>query len=248
VETVSQHESDIQFKIEIRDTGIGITPEALPYIFDDFTQQDDSTTRKFGGTGLGLAITKQLINMMGGEINVQSKPGEGSSFCVTLRLERQTQGHIPETEHAQTRTVSDQPPANEASLNARILLAEDNMINQEVASAMLESNGCEVVAVNDGQLALQALADNHFDLVLMDCQMPTMDGFEATRRIRRLASNYSDITIIALTADIQEGIIQQCSEAGMNDYLSKPFTHDSLLEIVTKWLANKTYYEARTSI
>jgi CheY-like chemotaxis protein len=122
------------------------------------------------------------------------------------------------------------------------------MINQEVASAMLESAGCEVIAVNDGQLALRALEDNNFDLVLMDCQMPTMDGLEATRRIRRQASSYSQIPVIALTADIQEGIIEQCHEAGMNDYLSKPFTHDSLLEIVMKWLPDRTYSEAQSSL
>ena len=248
VEQVSLYENDIQFKIEIRDTGIGIIPEALPYIFDDFTQQDDSTTRKFGGTGLGLAITKQLVNLMGGEIHVQSKPGQGSSFCITLQLERQNADPFKGTELAHITTISDQAPADEVILNARILLAEDNMINQEVASAMLESAGCEVVAVNDGQLALQALADSIFDLVLMDCQMPTMDGFEAARRIRRQASNYSGIPIIALTADIQEGIIEQCREAGMNDYLSKPFTHDSLLDIVMKWLSGKTYYEARSNL
>jgi len=121
---------------------------------------------------------------------------------------------------------------------------EDNIINQEVASAMLESAGCEVIAINDGQLALQTLTDGHFDLVLMDCQMPTMDGFEATRRIRQLQSDYSQIPVIALTADIQEGIIEQCHEAGMNDYLSKPFTHDSLLEIVNKWLPKNEYCEA----
>ena len=112
---------------------------------------------------------------------------------------------------------------------------------------MLESAGCEVVAVNDGQLALQALKDNNFDLVLMDCQMPTMDGFETTRRIRQQASDYSQIPVIALTADIQEGIMEQCREAGMNDYLSKPFTHDSLLDIVMKWLPDKTYREARSN-
>jgi CheY-like chemotaxis protein len=113
---------------------------------------------------------------------------------------------------------------------------------------MLESAGCEVVAVNNGQQALQALKDNNFDLVLMDCQMPTMDGFETTRRIRQQTSNYSQIPIIALTADIQEGIMEQCREAGMNDYLSKPFTHDSLLEIVMQWLPDKTYYEARSNL
>jgi signal transduction histidine kinase/CHASE1-domain containing sensor protein/ActR/RegA family two-component response regulator len=248
VEKISHQGNDILFNIEIRDTGIGITSEALPYIFDDFTQQDDSTTRKFGGTGLGLAITKQLINMMGGEIYAQSTPGQGSSFCVTLRLER----HIPEqgkeTGHVPAATESGHTPADEIFLNARILLAEDNMINQEVASAMLESAGCEVIAVNDGQLALQALEDNDFDLVLMDCQMPTMDGFETTGKIRRQASNYSQIPVIALTADIQEGIIEQCHEAGMDDYLSKPFTHDSLLEIVIKWLPDKTYREVRSNL
>ncbi len=248
VEMISRHENDIKFKIEIRDTGIGITAEALPYIFDDFTQQDDSTTRKFGGTGLGLAITKQLINMMGGEIHVKSKPGQGSSFCITLQLEQLTPEQIKETEHTHTPAVSDQAPVDEIIFHTRILLAEDNMINQEVASAMLESAGCEVVAVNDGQLALQALQDNNFDIVLMDCQMPTMDGFEATRMIRQQASTYSEVPVIALTADIQEGIIEQCREAGMNDYLSKPFTHDSLLEIVMKWLPNKTYYEARSNM
>jgi CheY-like chemotaxis protein/nitrogen-specific signal transduction histidine kinase len=248
VEQISRHENDILFKIEIRDTGIGIIPEALPYIFDDFTQQDDSTTRKFGGTGLGLAITKQLIKMMGGEIHVQSKPGQGSSFCITLQLEQQTPELLKDTELAHTATISVPAPADEVILNARILLAEDNMINQEVASAMLESAGCEVVAVNDGQLALQALTDNSFDLVLMDCQMPTMDGLEAARRIRQQASNNSVIPIIALTADIQEGIIEQCREAGMNDYLSKPFTHDSLLDIVMKWLPDKSYYKARSNL
>ena len=244
VKMISQHGNNINLKIEIHDTGIGIKPEALPYIFDDFTQQDDSTTRKFGGTGLGLAITKQLVNMMGGEIYAQSRPGQGSSFWITLQLERRLAGQNKDIDHVQSTTDSDRVHDNELSLNARVLLAEDNIINQEVASAMLESAGCEVIAVNDGQLALQTLADGHFDLVLMDCQMPTMDGFETTRRIRQLESDYSQIPVIALTADIQEGIIEQCHEAGMSDYLSKPFTHDSLLEIVMKWLPKNEYCEA----
>lgn len=244
VEKISLHGSEILFKIEIRDTGIGIKPEALPYIFDDFTQQDDSTTRKFGGTGLGLAITKQLVNMMGGEIYAQSTPGQGSSFWITLQLERQIPEHGKEVGYVDFSTESDLALADEVVLNAKILLAEDNVINQEVASAMLETAGCEVIVVDDGQLALQALKDDNFNLVLMDCQMPTMDGFEATRRIRQQSSNYSQIPVIALTADIQEGIIEQCHEAGMNDYLSKPFTHDSLLEIVMKWSSEKGYCEA----
>ena len=178
---------------------------------------------------------------------MQSIPGQGSSFCITLRLQRKIPELNTEAEQAHTTTGTEQALAGEIILTSRVLLAEDNMINQEVASAMLESAGCEVVAVNDGQLALQALKDNNFDLVLMDCQMPTMDGFETTRRIRQQASDYSQIPVIALTADIQEGIMEQCREAGMNDYLSKPFTHDSLLDIVMKWLPDKTYREARSN-
>ena len=129
-------------------------------------------------------------------------------------------------------------------LNARILLAEDNAINQEVASAMLESAGCKVVVVDDGQQAIQALKNNQFDLVLMDCQMPVMDGFKATRQLRQQQAKYSGIPVIALTADIQQGIMQQCQQAGMDDYLSKPFTHDSLVEIVMKWLPKQAYQQA----
>lgn len=248
LEILARTGSEILFKIEIRDTGIGINPEALPYIFDDFTQQDDSTTRKFGGTGLGLAITKQLVNMMGGEIHVQSTPATGSRFWITLRLEAQIPGLSKIAGHPDFTSEPDQAVADEVILDARILLAEDNEINREVASAILESTGCEVITVNNGQLALHALQNDHFDIVLMDCQMPTMDGFEATTWIRQQPSDYSHIPVIALTADIQEGIIDQCHEAGMNDYLSKPFTHDSLLEIVMKWLPDKTYCEARPGL
>ena len=240
----AEYKTGVQLKFEISDTGIGIKPEALPYIFNDFTQQDDSTTRKFGGTGLGLAITKQLVNMMGGEIFVQSTPNEGSSFWITMQFETR----LPELDKAdsgvdymhESNDVSDE----EVMLHARILLAEDNAINQEVASAMLESAGCEVVAVENGEQALQALQNYQFDLVLMDCQMPTMDGFRATRELRKLHANYSQIPVIALTADIQQGITQQCRQAGMDDYLSKPFTHESLVDMVAKWLPRQVCREA----
>jgi CheY-like chemotaxis protein len=141
---------------------------------------------------------------------------------------------------AETEDMSDE----DIMVDARVLLAEDNAINQEVASAMLESAGCEVVAVRDGEKALQALQTQGFDLVLMDCQMPNMDGFEATRTIRQKQTQYPQIPIIALTADIQHGITEQCREAGMDDYLSKPFTHESLLEMVAKWVPQKAYRRA----
>ncbi len=244
VEKTAIYKTGLQLKFEISDSGIGIIPEALPHIFKDFTQQDDSTTRKFGGTGLGLAITKQLVNMMGGEIHVQSVPGEGSSFWITLQFESKLPDRVKQNDQAVPETESEHTSDDEIMLDARILLAEDNLINQEVASAMLESAGCEVVAVDDGQKALQALQSSQFDLVLMDCQMPTMDGFEATRTIRREQATYPQIPIIALTADIQEGITDQCRQAGMNDYLSKPFTHESIVGIVMEWLPKKAYREA----
>ncbi|MGB5454863.1 MAG: ATP-binding protein [Gammaproteobacteria bacterium] len=240
----AEYKTGIQLKFEISDTGIGITPEALPFIFNDFTQQDDSTTRKFGGTGLGLAITKQLVNMMGGEIHVDSTPNVGSSFWITLQFETQlTEQHQP-VRRPDTVSEANGVPDEEVMLNARILLAEDNAINQDVASAMLESVGCKVVVVDDGQQVLQALKNSQFDLVLMDCQMPVMDGFKATRQLRQQQAKYSGIPVIALTADIQQGIVQQCQQAGMDDYLSKPFTQDSLVAIVMKWLPKQACQQA----
>ena len=240
----AEYKSGIQLKFEISDTGIGIKPDALPYIFNDFTQQDDSTTRRFGGTGLGLAITKQLVNMMGGEIYVQSVPNQGSSFWITLQFQTQLPKRQKQAGEGASITEMATENDDEVLLHAKILLAEDNAINQEVASAMLESAGCEVVAVENGEQALRALEDDQFDLVLMDCQMPTMDGFKATRELRQLQAGYSQIPIIALTADIQQGIVQQCRQAGMDDYLSKPFTHESLVGMVMKWLPSRVYQEA----
>ncbi len=238
------YKNGIQLKFEISDSGIGITPEALPHIFKDFTQQDDSTTRKFGGTGLGLAITKQLVNMMGGEIHVQSSPNKGASFWITLQFDTQSTERKRQPGHVDLAVEPEAMAEEDIMLEARILLAEDNAINQEVASAMLESAGCEVVAVDDGHKALQAMQSGHFDLVLMDCQMPNMDGFEATRTIRQEPAKYPQVPIIALTADIQHGITDQCRQAGMDDYLSKPFTHESLLEMIVKWLPQKVYRQA----
>ena len=244
VSKTAEYKTGVQLKFEISDTGIGITPEALPHIFNDFTQQDGSTTRRFGGTGLGLAITKQLVNLMGGEIYAESTPYKGSSFWITLQFETQIIDRYRPVKQTDTIRPANEEPEEKLLLNARILLAEDNAINQEVASAMLESAGCEVVVVENGQQALQALDKEHFDLVLMDCQMPVMDGFKATRKLRQQQAKYSSIPVIALTADIQQGIMQQCQQAGMDDYLSKPFTHDTLIEMVGKWLPEQVCQQA----
>ena len=240
----AEYKTGIQLKFEITDTGIGIKPEALPHIFNDFTQQDDSTTRKFGGTGLGLAITKQLVNLMGGEIFAESTPNRGSSFWITLQFETQLTDQYRPVNKPDAIPPANEPPHEEVVVNARILLAEDNAINQEVASAMLESAGCEVTVVDNGQRALLALENEQFDLVLMDCQMPVMDGLKATKRMRQQQARYSHIPVIALTADIQQGIVQQCKQAGMDDYLSKPFTHDDLIEMVMRWLPKQVYQQA----
>lgn len=226
----------LQFKLEVEDTGIGIKPDALTHIFDAFTQEDDSTTRRFGGTGLGLAIVKQLTTLMDGTIEVQSTLNKGSIFTVTLQMNKGQQAldqdHIDSIrETSPTYSVALSQPKT----HPRVLLAEDNQINQEVALAMLESIGCEVTVVDNGTLALQALKNKHFDIVLMDCQMPEMDGLEATRQVRKQQAEYARIPIIALTANVQRTIRDECDKAGMNDYLSKPFTQADIREIISRW-------------
>jgi signal transduction histidine kinase/CheY-like chemotaxis protein len=222
----------LKFKIEVEDTGIGIKSDALSHIFDAFTQEDDSTTRRFGGTGLGLAIVKQLTTLMDGVIDVQSTPDKGSVFSITLNMDKQSL----ETNDAIRESSNLYISAHSQHMNhPRVLLAEDNQINQEVAQAMLESLGCEVTVVDDGVLALQALKNKHFDLVLMDCQMPGMDGLETTRQVRKQQAEYAHIPIIALTANVQKTIRDECDKAGMNDYLSKPFTQADIREIISRW-------------
>lgn len=242
VSIIAKNNKNIDLSFEVIDTGVGINAEALPTIFDDFTQQDASTTRRFGGTGLGLAITKQLVDLMNGSLSVSSIPNKGSTFCVKLRLRQQNRSHIADepatyttrsTNH--TVTASAAPAKDGNSLRTRVLLAEDNQINKEVATAMLESIGCDVTVVDDGMLAVEALKNNHYDLVFMDCQMPNMDGFEATRQVRLLPGEYAHVPIIALTANVQANAKKQCKKAGMNDYLSKPFTQDEILDVVKRW-------------
>ena len=230
--------AEVRLRFEVEDTGIGISEEALPTIFEDFTQQDASTTRRFGGTGLGLAICRQLVNLMEGEINVASEPGKGSIFTVSLTLPKQNETSISTADVTTSQASQDalmSASTLEDQVRMKILLAEDNAINQEVASAMLEAFGYEVTIVEDGQLAIEALKSTHYDLVLMDCQMPHMDGFKATTEIRKQQAEFSHIPIIALTADVQAEAREQCRKAGMNDYLSKPFSSEELQEVILKW-------------
>lgn len=235
---VTQSDGVPTFQCAISDTGIGITEEKLEHIFDVFTQEDVSTTREFGGTGLGLSICQQLCELMGGEISVTSEKDKGSifSFRIPLKLgkpKRKTPPVRIESEGAET-----QQRSNDSKDMSTILLVEDNEINQIIAKNQLE-HYCVLVA-NNGREALDILAgtDKKIDLIIMDCQMPEMDGYEATKRIRagEVGEEISDIPIIALTANAMVGDKEKCFDAGMNDYLSKPFAAEDLLAKVHGWL------------
>ncbi len=225
-------EDDQLLRIEVKDTGIGIPPKALGFIFEAFSQADGSTTREYGGTGLGLVIARQLCEMMGGEIGVESELGKGSTFWFTVRF-RKTTGEM-ET-HAASNASSFNPLSRASRISVKlqgnVLLAEDNPVNQDVTEAMLKKLGCRVKPVEDGFEALNALTHSSFDLILMDCQMPGLDGYETTKAIRKI-QRYAHIPIIALTAHAMEGDREKCIEAGMDDYLSKPFTQEQLLSIL----------------
>ena len=208
----------------VRDTGIGMRGEVLERIFDAFTQAENSTIRQFGGTGLGLTIVKKLVTLHGGQIWVDSEVGIGSTFTVRLSYEKCPDGE--ETNSSVTLNI--------AKLDAKsILLVEDNFINQMVTRDLLEDCGVEVVIAENGKIALEILHNKSFDAILMDMQMPVLDGFETMKRIRRDAK-FSDIPILALTANATRSEYEKCIAFGASDYLSKPFLPEDLFEkIVT---------------
>jgi PAS domain S-box-containing protein len=224
--------------ISVQDTGVGLTKEQRRFIFNKFAQADSSTTRKFGGTGLGLAISQMLVSMLGGEINVESEPGQGSIFSFALPFDIASKDSI-ENKPIQ---VSSDYLDHGITTPIRVLMAEDNRINAEFAKEMLEKLRCEVVAIRNGKEAVEILQnDRNFDLIFMDCQMPIMDGFEATKEVREYEkkSNLIHIPIIALTANAMKGDKERCMQAGMDDYLSKPVRQKDFAGIIRKWLVNK---------
>jgi PAS domain S-box-containing protein len=237
----------------VRDTGIGMHEDVQSRLFTAFTQADGTTTRRFGGTGLGLVISKQLAELMGGAIGVESAPGAGSCFWFSVRLEPVVQSAIASRAPAAPATVrgAGAPVASiaggtdNADRAVHVLLAEDNLVNQEVAAAMLQQLGCVVDRAANGHTAVAKATHRRYDLVLMDCQMPEMDGFEATRALRAAESTpnghagldaTSRMPIVALTANALTGDRERCLEAGMDDYLTKPFTFEQLSELVIRWL------------
>ncbi len=226
----------IGYDFSIEDTGIGISHDVIPRLFEAFTQSDNSITRKFGGTGLGLAIVRRLCGLMGGDCGVSSEPGVGSIFWFRLTLRRGCESI--ELDPAATDAILTTLPAlAQRSGPLRVLLAEDNAVNQEVTGAMLEYLQCEFAVAPTGVRALEMLSSSTvFDLVLMDCQMPEMDGFEAARSIRRReAESGQHIPIIALTANAMIGDREQCLAAGMDEFLSKPFQLTELEQVLQRW-------------
>lgn len=254
----SETKKHIVARFEIRDTGIGISDDAQRKLFGAFVQADGSTTRKYGGTGLGLAISKQLVKLMGGEINVESKPGEGSTFRFTARFEKHLTSAGKEQSNG-TASLAGMRLLNndyltrrikQASLNVaknrvkgkaskvRVLVVEDNAINREVALNQLKVLGYLPDAVLNGEEAVEALKNEKYAVVLMDCQMPEMDGFEATAEIRRLEGNSNHTIIVAMTANAMEGDREKCLAAGMDDYLSKPVKLETLHQKLEQWIVS----------
>ncbi len=237
-----------RLRIRVVDSGIGIPPEKVATLFNKFSQADSSTTRKFGGTGLGLAISKRLVELMRGEIGLESEPGQGATFWFTLPTtdrplppasRRPALPTLPDPRGQATPIVPLQLPAGRAD-KPRILVVEDTMTNQLLAQKMLKRFGCEAEIANDGREAVARFQELPFDAILMDCHMPEMDGFEATAEIRRLEQAARDgrrpVPIIALTANAMQGDEERCRRAGMDDYLAKPFSPEKLKLLLERWV------------
>lgn len=225
-----KNDARVTIEFEVTDTGIGISREAQTKIFDAFSQADTSTTRNFGGTGLGLAIVRRLVSAMGGTLRLDSALGRGSSFFVTIPLDLPSQNFVLS---ADKEVTEDDHSHLIEGLN--ILVAEDNAINQRLISAVLNKWHCRFTIANNGREAIQQAAKGEFDLILMDCQMPEVDGFTATKTIRTNMQNKKRIPIIAMTANALRGDREQCLNAGMDDYITKPVRMPELKHMIAQW-------------
>ena len=239
VNLVRAEEEKIVLLFSVKDTGIGIAADRLNTLFTPFTQADGSTTRKYGGTGLGLAISKELVRMMNGRIGAESRAGLGSTFWFTAQFDlpaRQDDDRML-AKDAEAMHASKSGSVPSLPENVRILLVEDNAVNQKVAVAMIKKLGGLIDVAVDGREAIAALEKGSYDLVLMDCQMPEMDGFEATRFIRQKGKTGARIPIIAMTASAMQADREKCILAGMDDFIAKPVQPEELARVLVKWLA-----------
>ncbi len=234
IEQLETTDNKIKFRFEIEDTGSGISMEKQDNLFKAFSQADSSTTRKYGGTGLGLAICKELTHLMGGDIGVESVSGMGSTFWFTILVEKGDEKKVRAEEEAE-RTRGMIP--DYIGKTIKILVAEDNLINQKVIQSLLKSLNCKIHMVNNGLEAYMIAQKQEFDVILMDVQMPQMDGPTATKRIRSLPPPISGIPIIALTANAMKGDREFYLASGMDDYVSKPIDRKALIGAISRWVS-----------
>jgi CheY-like chemotaxis protein len=219
---------DGRLRIAVIDSGIGMDEDTIGRLFTEFTQADSSTTRRFGGTGLGLAISRRLAVLLGGNVTVESHPGHGSTF--TLVLPAVAADAVPE------RPEAGRPPQFAREFQPIVLLVEDNPVNQLVAQRMLQLEGCEVDIAHNGAEAIARVQGRQYDLVLMDCHMPVMDGFEATAQLRLMPELGARLPIVALTASVLDADRQRCLEAGMDATLAKPLGRAALSQTLAEWV------------
>jgi CheY-like chemotaxis protein len=229
VDVSSRGAAETRIRFDVTDTGIGIPADKLSFIFESFTQVDESSTRRHGGTGLGLAISKQLVEAMGGSIEVESQLGLGTRFSFELPF------RLPEPAQPSAPIVPGGETVPEQQTGPRVLLVEDNLVNRRVALRMLEKENCLVHAVENGELAVQALENSIYDVIFMDVQMPVMDGLQATKVIRAREGSLRRTPIVALTAGALEGDRDRCLAAGMDDYMAKPISQDGVRGMVLRW-------------
>jgi signal transduction histidine kinase/FixJ family two-component response regulator len=238
-------DDQVDVTFEVIDTGIGIARDKQHRIFESFAQEDGSTTRRYGGTGLGLTICRQLVSLMGGNIQLSSRRGKGSRFFFTLTLPLRAKTDIPDSAFGLGPAGSKSPDlaASPGPLRGHVLVAEDNAVNQAVAIGMLEAMGVYTVVVNDGEAAVERAMSEPFDVILMDCRMPLLDGYDATRKIREFEaqSDRPAVPIIAVTANALPGDMEKCVSAGMDDYISKPFKIQQLYRSLTRFLPVADY-------
>jgi len=235
VNKASESKKNITLNFTVEDNGIGIASDEQARLFQSFTQADGTTTRQYGGTGLGLALAQKIVGLMKGDIWVESEKGKGSTFQFIVKLKKQLKdAQVEKTKHNDTKQIT----LEESLLRlkgCKILLVEDNDINQELVIELLTMNGIKVKTAFNGQEALDILKLETFDGVLMDCQMPVMDGYQATRKLRAY-ENLKNLPVIALTANVMKEDIEKAQKSGMNDIIAKPINPDQMFLTMANWI------------